>query len=403
MSEFKIADPMLRRIVYAIGFMGVITFGFYTFSLLKIPIIIVLDVLTPFMAALLLAYILAPAVIALQRRLKLGRIMGTLVLYMIIILAVFLLLAFLIPKLISEFIKLFDTLKVTVPEFLARLSESKHLQIDDELIALIQAKIMEIQVDYEKIATTVFPWFKKMAAGGFGAMGAATMSIFSGVSTVVGFFSFLIFVGIINFYIIIDWEGINPLMRKMVHPRHRERIFDVMDKIDNAVGGFLRGQLTVSVMVGTMFAIGLLCISFIGFPGLRNYCILIGTAAAIGGFIPYLGALIGVTPAVLIVTLTGGIPWGTKIVTLIAVLGLFSLIQAIEGFVLQPKIVGRGAGLHPLLVMFALIFGAQFGIGGMIIAVPMASIMRVLVREFYWLPVMRREAEYLEEIAEMET
>lgn len=400
MSEFKIADPLLRRIVYAIGLMGVITFGFYTFSLLKNPIVIVLDVLTPFIAALLMAYILAPAVIALQRHLKMGRIMGTLVLYMIIIIAVFLVLAFLIPKFISEFIKLFDTLKVTVPAFLVKLSENKHLQLDAELIGIIQRKIMEIQIDYEKIIAAVLPGLKRMATGGFGAVGAATKSIFSGVSTVVGFFSFLVFVGIINFYIIVDWEGISPLIRKMVHPRHRDRVFDVMDKIDNAVGGFLRGQLTVSVIVGTMFAIGLFCMGFIGFPALRNYCILIGTAAAIGGFIPYLGALIGVAPAILIVILTGGIPWGTKIVTLIAVLGLFSLIQAIEGFVLQPKIVGKGAGLHPLLVMFALIFGAQFGIGGMIVAVPLASVMRVLAHEFYWLPVMRREAEYLEEIAE---
>ena len=80
-------------------------------------------------------------------------------------------------------------------------------------------------------------------------------------------------------------------------------------------------------------------------------------------------------------------------ITLISVLILFGTIQAIEGFILQPKIVGRGAGLHPLVVMFALIFGAQFGIGGMIIAVPLASVIRVLVLEFYWLPIERREAE----------
>ncbi|MBW2174578.1 MAG: AI-2E family transporter, partial [Deltaproteobacteria bacterium] len=65
--------------------------------------------------------------------------------------------------------------------------------------------------------------------------------------------------------------------------------------------------------------------------------------------------------------------------------------------VLQPKIVGKGAGLHPLVVILALIVGAQFGIGGMIVAVPLASIIRVLIREFYWLPIERREAAFIEE------
>ncbi len=86
MSEFKISDPLLRRIVQAVGVMGVIVFGFYTINLFKSPISVVFDALTPFIAALLMAYILAPAVIALQRQLRMGRIMGTLVLYVVIFL-----------------------------------------------------------------------------------------------------------------------------------------------------------------------------------------------------------------------------------------------------------------------------------------------------------------------------
>jgi predicted PurR-regulated permease PerM len=236
-----------------------------------------------------------------------------------------------------------------------------------------------------------------VATGSFRAAGEVAKGIFSGVGSVIGFFSFLIFIGIINFYFILDWEKIGPLVRKMIPPHYRQTMFDVLGKIDIAVGGFLRGQLTVSAIVGTLFAIGLFSIGFFGFPALRNYCILIGAAAGIGGFIPYLGPIVGVTPAIMIVLLTGGISWGTKIVTLIAVFGLFSLIQAIEGFVLQPKIVGKGAGLHPLVVMLALIVGAQFGLGGMIVAVPVACIVRVLIREFYWLPIERREAVMIEE------
>jgi len=394
MSEFRISDPFLRRIVYAIGIMGVVTFGFYTVSLVKSTIVFVLNVLAPFIAALLMAYILAPVVIILQQQLRLGRIMGTLVLYVIIVLAVFLLLAFLIPKILSEFIRLFNTLKAVLPSLLTKLSQNEYLSIDKELILLIQEKIKAIEIDYERLAASLIPGLKKIASGGMDAVEFATKGIFTGVGSVISFFSFLMLVGIINFYFIIDWEKISPMIRKMIPSEHRERTFAVMAKIDNAVGGFLRGQLTVSAIVGILFAVGLFFMGFVGFPALRNYCVLIGTAAAIGGFIPYLGPLIGVTPAILIVLLTGGgMPWTTKIITLGGVLILFAVIQAIEGFVLQPRIVGKGAGLHPLVVMLALIFGSQFGIGGMIIAVPAASILRVLIREFYWLPLERREAE----------
>jgi predicted PurR-regulated permease PerM len=397
MSELKVADPLLRRIIYAIGIMGAIALGFYTFSLLKGTIAFVFNVITPFLVALVLAYILAPVVIGLQRRLRLGRVMGTLILYVIIFLVIFLLLAFLIPTIISQFIKLFQSVKEGVPALLTRMAESKYLQIDEELIKTLQNKIKEIQVDYEKISGWLGPALQKVATGSFRAAGEVAKGIFSGVGSVIGFFSFLIFIGIINFYFILDWEKIGPLVRKMIPPHYRQTMFDVLGKIDIAVGGFLRGQLTVSAIVGTLFAIGLFSIGFFGFPALRNYCILIGAAAGIGGFIPYLGPIVGVTPAIMIVLLTGGISWGTKIVTLIAVFGLFSLIQAIEGFVLQPKIVGKGAGLHPLVVMLALIVGAQFGLGGMIVAVPVACIVRVLIREFYWLPIERREAVMIEE------
>jgi predicted PurR-regulated permease PerM len=393
MTEIKIDDPLLKRILYAVGIMGVIAFGFYTFGLLRDSLVVVLNVLTPFIAALLLAYILAPLVIGLQRRLKLGRVMGTLALYMIIFLVFFLLLAFLIPTVISEMIHLFNVIKTSFPAFLDTLARHPFMNLETAWMDALSEKIRQIQVDYEKILSDILPDLKRMAAGGFQAMETATRGLFSGIGSVIGFFSFLVFVGIISFYFIIDWEKIGPTIRKMVPPDHRERVFSILKKMDVAVGGFLRGQLTVSIIVGTLFAFGLFGMGFIGFPALRNYCILIGTVAAIGGFIPYLGPIMGVTPAILIILFTGGMPWSVKIITLMTALGLFAIIQAIEGFILQPKIVGKGAGLHPLVVLLALIAGAQFGIGGMIVAVPIASITQVLIREFYWIPIQRREAE----------
>jgi predicted PurR-regulated permease PerM len=325
--------------------------------------------------------------------------MGTLVLFLLVASAAGLLLGILIPAVATELIALFKLLKTTLPDLLKRLSQRAPFQVDDALVQSIQNYILSLEISFEKLAGLLLPGLKTMATEGFETVGQATRGLFSGIGSVVGFFSFVIFVGIINFYLIVDWEKIGPLIRKMVPPHRRERFFEVLQKIDLAMGGFLRGQLTVSALVGSMFAAGLFGISLMGFPALRNYCLLIGTAAAIGGFIPYLGPIIGLTPAVLILLLTMGVDWSTKLLTLALLLALFSLIQAIEGFVLQPRIVGKGAGLHPLVVLFALILGAQFGIGGMIAAVPLASVVRVLILEFYWLPVERREAMLAAEAA----
>jgi predicted PurR-regulated permease PerM len=399
MATFTLSEPLLRRLLYALVIMAVIAFGFYTFSLLKTVLAVAVEVLAPFLAGLLLAYILAPAVVALQKRLALGRIMGTLVLFLLVASAAGLLLGILIPAVATELIALFKLLKTSLPDLLKRLSQRAPFQVDDALVQSIQNYILSLEISFEKLAGLLLPGLKTMATEGFETVGQATRGLFSGIGSVVGFFSFVIFVGIINFYLIVDWEKIGPLIRKMVPPQRRERFFEVLQKIDLAMGGFLRGQLTVSALVGSMFAAGLFGISLMGFPALRNYCLLIGTAAAIGGFIPYLGPIIGLTPAVLILLLTMGVDWSTKLLTLALLLALFSLIQAIEGFVLQPRIVGKGAGLHPLVVLFALILGAQFGIGGMIAAVPLASVVRVLILEFYWLPVERREAMLTAEAA----
>jgi predicted PurR-regulated permease PerM len=399
MPAFFLSEPLLRRLLYALAIMAVIAFGFYTFSLLRTVLAVAAEVLAPFLAGLLLAYILAPAVVALQKRLGLGRIMGTLVLFLLVASAAGLLLGILIPAVATELIALFKLLKTTLPDLLKRLSQRAPFQVDDALVRSIQNYILSLEISFEKLAGLLLPGLKTMASEGLETVGQATRGLFSGIGSVVGFFSFVIFVGIINFYLIVDWEKIGPLIRKMVPPHRRERFFEVLQKIDLAMGGFLRGQLTVSALVGSMFAAGLFGISLMGFPALRNYCLLIGTAAAIGGFIPYLGPIIGLTPAVLILLLTMGVDWSTKLLTLALLLALFSLIQAIEGFVLQPRIVGKGAGLHPLVVLFALILGAQFGIGGMIAAVPLASVVRVLILEFYWLPVERREAMLAAEAA----
>ena len=166
---------------------------------------------------------------------------------------------------------------------------------------------------------------------------------------------------------------------------------DIMHKMDKALGGFLRGQLTVCCLVALSATIGLSLV------GMWQYALLVGVLAGAFNIIPYLGPVMGLTPALLWALIEPSHEtWEER--ALRAGLGLivFVVIQMMEGFIFQPKIVGKNSNLHPLLVMLALIIGAQFGLVGMIMAVPLASVGRVLFLELVWYPYRKQNLEAAE-------
>jgi len=387
MIQMRVDDVRLKRIFYVLGVLGCIVLGFAAIGLLKKPFESLFSLLSPFFLALILAYVISPVVSFLQKKLRLGRVAGTLLVFFLILLAFFLVMAVLIPVILTQMIALVETLREALPKFMQKISEHPYFNIDPDLVKTIEDRIKGIQIDYEAIAGSILPMVQMATSGGMSTVGQISMSVFRGIRSMIGFGAFLAFVAILNFYLILDWDRIGPFLRRAIPPKYRDRTFDILEKMDTAVGGFLRGQLMVSFLVGLMFAVGLFFSGLLGFPALTKFSILIGVAAGIAGFIPYLGPIIGVTPALLIVLLSGAPEWKTKLIGGLVVTGIFIIIQAIEGMVLQPRILGKGAGLHPLAIMLALAAGSGFGITGMIAAVPAACIIRVLLIEFYWRPL----------------
>ena len=391
MNDWQIETSRLKSILYILGILGIIILGFHTFALLQKPFAALFDLLSPFILALILAYILSPLVDFIQARLRLGRMTGTLLFFFLTLLLFFTIIAVVLPVILSQLIELVEALRSAIPRLMAAVSENPYFDIDPDLVHTIEAKLEDFQIDYEKIAGSILPAVQQAATGGISTVSQISMSIFQGIRSIIGFGAFLGFVAVLNFYLILDKDRIRPFFRKAIPPQYRERTIEVVDKMDNALGGFLRGQLLVALLVGLMFTVGLFFTGFLGFPALSSFAILIGTAAGLCGFIPYFGPIIGVTPAILIVLLSGGAAWEVKLVGGLVVAGLFIVIQAIEGMVLQPKILGKGAALHPLAILLALAVGSRFGLAGMIAAVPAACIIRVLIIEFYWQPVQRME------------
>jgi predicted PurR-regulated permease PerM len=137
-----------------------------------------------------------------------------------------------------------------------------------------------------------------------------------------------------------------------------------------AIAGFVRGQGSVCLILGLIYAVGL---SIVGL----NFGLLIGLFAGVISFIPYVGSMVGLVLALVVAI----VQFWPDYVMIGSVIAVFAIGQFFEGNILQPRLVGSSVGLHPVWLMFALFaFGALFGFVGMLIAVPAAASVGVLVR-----------------------
>jgi predicted PurR-regulated permease PerM len=175
---------------------------------------------------------------------------------------------------------------------------------------------------------------------------------------------------VVAFYMLLDWDRMVATVDSWVPRDHVRTVRKIAADINTATAGFVRGQGTLCLVLGAMYAIGLTL------TGL-NFAILIGLFAGLISFIPYVGSLTGLVLAVGVAFVQFWPDW----TMVVAVAVVFFIGQFIEGNILSPKLVGKSVGLHPVWLMFALFaFGALFGFVGLLIAVPAAAAVAVLIR-----------------------
>ncbi|MFV0473789.1 MAG: AI-2E family transporter [Pikeienuella sp.] len=175
---------------------------------------------------------------------------------------------------------------------------------------------------------------------------------------------------VVAFYLLLDWDRMIAEIDDALPREHREEIRGLAAEVDRVLAGFVRGQLTVCLILGSFYAIAL---TLIGLP----FGLLVGLFAGLVSFIPYVGALSG---GVLSIGIALAYFWSDPI-WILATAAVFGIGQAVEGNYLSPKMVGDSVGLHPVWLMFALsAFGSLFGFTGMLIAVPTAAVIGVFLR-----------------------
>ncbi len=175
---------------------------------------------------------------------------------------------------------------------------------------------------------------------------------------------------IVAFYLLKDFATFKRSAIRLVPPASRNRIVVVLGRIDEHLRGFFHGQLLVCLALVLIYAVGLL---ICGVP----FALVIAFAAGLANIVPYLGLVVGVLPAVVLSFIAYGTLWHP-----LGAIIVFAIGQAIEGTVLTPRIVGRSANLHPVVVIIAiLLFSKILGFVGLLLAVPIAAVVKVLVGE----------------------
>jgi predicted PurR-regulated permease PerM len=184
----------------------------------------------------------------------------------------------------------------------------------------------------------------------------------------------LILVFVLSVYMLIHGERIGALARGVMPPGDGTREDDYPSRVVRAVAGYVRGQLLFSVVMGAGAGIGLWIFGVTGiFPDGETYALAFGVFFGLMEMVPYVGPFLGATPPVLVALFQD--PLTAVWVTL-----LFIGLQQIEGHIASPLIFGHALRINPLLVIFALLFGAElFGIIGALVALPVAAVVRETV------------------------
>jgi predicted PurR-regulated permease PerM len=225
-----------------------------------------------------------------------------------------------------------------------------------------------INVEVKKPGRTALDTLQEKVIGGTDSIVSFGTDLLTKVVT--GGFA-LILIVVLSIYMLIHGERIGALARGVMPPGDGTREDDYPSRVVRAVAGYLRGQLLFSLAMGLGAGIGLWIYGALGiFPDGQTYAVAFGVFFGLMELIPYVGPFLGALPPVLVALFQDPI-------TAVWVALLFVGLQQIEGHVVAPVIFGHALRINPLLVIFALLFGAElFGIFGALLALPVAAVLR---------------------------
>lgn len=318
----------------------------------------VTSIYLPVILSIILTFILNPLVNVLSRqqlwplRRDLGRGPAVFFAFCLTLLIIAIVLSFILAPFFNEFNKLVNNLPY--------------------LMKQIQTLTIEVQkqINYIAIAghlpTAVEQAMSSAAAYSLGLVRRIVNSIFNLASGIIE----LIIVPVLTYYLLKDWQLIKENVILLFSPRTRGKAGLIIDEMGTAVSGYIRGQFIVSIIVGLLV--------FGGMYGFGvEYPLVLGLLATITETIPIIGPIIGAVPAVVLAYLAAP-------ALAVKVIIFYLVVQQFENQIIVPKIMGHVIDLHPIAVIISLLIGGQlFGVAGMMLAVPVAAIVKVLLNHLW--------------------
>jgi predicted PurR-regulated permease PerM len=307
------------------------------------------NVILPFIVGGAIAYFLDPVADRLER-LGLSRVLATVVISLAAVLVVVLLVLAVIPMLIGQ---------------LAELVNAAPL-ISLQLQTFLIERFPELSDSTSTMRQTLGQIAEAISARG----GELANGLLNSALSLIGAVVFIVVVPVVAFYLLMDWDRMVAQVDSWLPRDHAGTIRRLATEIDSVLAGFVRGQVSVCLILGTFYSVALMA------AGLQ-FGLAVGAIAGAITFIPYVGSLVGGALAIGLALFQFWGDWWS--IGLIA--AIFAFGQFIEGNVLTPKLVGGSVGLHPVWLLFALsAFGSVFGFVGMLVAVPVAASIGVLAR-----------------------
>jgi len=348
-------------VVPRMGITRPILFWIATFAAVLAAAALLREVLLPFVAGMVLAYLLDPVANRMER-LGMNRLLATLAIIACVVAALAILIVLTVPVIIRE------------------------LSLFIEHVPLYVRRVHMLAADPDH------PWLSKIVGEGLGetehAIGELTTfasgsfdtilrSVWSGGRALISILSLGIVAPIVACYLLYDWNKMIATVDHWIPPAHRQTVRALACEVDKTISGFVRGQSSLCLILAVYYAVALRLIGL-------EHGLLIGTVAGLISFIPYLGSLSGLIISTCIAIAQFWPNWTP--IWLVPV--VFVVGQSLSDYVLAPYLVGRRVHLNPVWVMFALFaFGYLFGFVGLLIAVPAAAaigvVMRFALRTYY--------------------
>jgi predicted PurR-regulated permease PerM len=343
----------LQRAVYGVWLaVGLVALAWVGYRMLARPLAVII---APILLAVLLVYLLNPLVTWLQRR-GVPRLGGTALAYLAGLGIVATAVALVTPALarqLTDFAQsapeLGATLAGGIDQGLARIGLDLRLaEVTSEGVASEAQRFAQAEENRETLL--------------------AVLESLSGLALSLVHLVIVLLVGpVVAFYALWDLPRLSTFARGLVPPSHRLEVQSVADRLGAVVGGFVRGQLLIAGFVGVATSLGLWLIGL-------EFWLVIGIIAGITNLVPLIGPFFGGLVGVTVALLTSGPALAVAVVVVVLI------VQQLDAQVLSPVVMGRTTRLHPLAVLLALLVaGTLYGIFGMIVAIPLVAVAKVLL------------------------